>query len=159
MNYSAVLPRGLLPCSEKRPGKVFLLPAPRGTGQLPKDCPDNAAAMGCGRQAIPKGQPKRSAGCAAKIYEDANVHHYHCTLSQSELDRRFGKDGWKEMPSGDPFFKGNEFKVYQAGKLFKYIVGWSTDLEEAKKNHGLLKKSFPDSFLVKVENGVFSRVN
>ena len=80
---------------------MFLLPAPRGTGQLPKDCPDNAAAMGCGRQAIPKGQPKRSAGCAAKIYEDANVHHYHCTLSQSELDRRFGKDGWKEMPSGE----------------------------------------------------------
>ena len=65
----------------------------------------------------------------------------------------------KEMSPDDPFFKGNEFKVYPAGKFYKYITGWSTDLEEAKNKRESLKKSFPDSFLVKVENGVFSRVN
>lgn len=63
----------------------------------------------------------------------------------------------KEMKQGDPFFKGNEFKSSRNGKLFKYYVGCSNNLEEAKANYELLKKSFPDSFLVKVENGISAR--
>ena len=65
----------------------------------------------------------------------------------------------KEMSPDDPFFKGNEVKVYPAGRFFKYITGWSADPEEARTKRETLKKSFPDSFLVKVDNGVFSRVN
>ena len=63
----------------------------------------------------------------------------------------------KEMKQGDPFFKGNEFKSSRNGKLFKYYVGCSNNLDEAKANYELLKKSFPDSFLVKVENGISAR--
>ncbi len=63
----------------------------------------------------------------------------------------------KEMPHGDPFFKGNEFKSSRSGKLFKYYIGCSNNLEEAKASYELLKKSFPDSFLVKVENGISTR--
>ena len=63
----------------------------------------------------------------------------------------------KEMPQGDPFFKGNEFKSSRSGKLFKYYIGCSNNLEEAKASYELVKKSFPDSFLVKVENGISTR--
>ncbi len=63
----------------------------------------------------------------------------------------------KDMKQGDPFFKGNEFKSSRNGKLFKYYVGCSNNLEEAKANYEQLKKSFPDSFLVKVENGISAR--
>ena len=63
----------------------------------------------------------------------------------------------KEMKQGDPFFKGNEFKSSRSGKLFKYYIGCSNNLEEAKASYELVKKSFPDSFLVKVENGISTR--
>ncbi len=63
----------------------------------------------------------------------------------------------KDMKQGDPFFKGNEFKSSRSGKLFKYYIGCSNNLEEAKASYELLKKSFPDSFLVKVENGISTR--
>lgn len=48
-----------------------------------------------------KGQPKRSAGCAARVYEDAKVQHFHCTIPESRLDSLFGKSGWKELTEGE----------------------------------------------------------
>ncbi len=58
----------------------------------------------------------------------------------------------KSMPENDPFFKGNEVKKIQAGRLFKYIIGLSSDLETAKENNKTIRRDFKDSFLVKVEN-------
>lgn len=48
-----------------------------------------------------KGQPKRTAGCAAKVYEDAVVRHFHCTIPESRLDQLFGGSGWKELTEGE----------------------------------------------------------
>ena len=64
----------------------------------------------------------------------------------------------KVLPSSDPFFKGNSFKRYPAGKYYKYVIGLSDNLSEATASFEKLKKSFPDSFLVKIENGEFSRI-
>ena len=64
----------------------------------------------------------------------------------------------KVMSPSDPFFKGNSFKQYPAGKYYKYIIGCSDNLSTASAEFDKLKKSFPDSFLVKIENGEFSRI-
>lgn len=64
----------------------------------------------------------------------------------------------KDMPANDPFFKGEEFTKVKGEKLTKYLVGVSTDLSQAKNNYRKLKEKFPDSFLVKVENGTVSYV-
>ena len=64
----------------------------------------------------------------------------------------------KVMKAGDPFFKGNEFKRYQVGKLYKYLIRCTTDLSEARKSLSTVRSSYPDAFLIKVENGELTRV-
>ena len=59
----------------------------------------------------------------------------------------------KKMSEDDPFFKGEKIFVVEGAKINRYLVGFSTDREEAKKNNARLKKIFPDSFFVKAENG------
>lgn len=64
----------------------------------------------------------------------------------------------KELALTDPFFKGNAAVAVRSGKLIRYFVGVSTDLDEARKNHRELRKIFPDSFLVKIEGETTTRV-
>ena len=59
----------------------------------------------------------------------------------------------KKMKEGDPFFKGEKFFMVEGTKINRYLVGFSTDRSEAKKEFQRLKKIFPDSFFVKAENG------
>lgn len=64
----------------------------------------------------------------------------------------------KDMPDGDPFFAGYKPMRLSVGKLTKYVVGVSAKLSEVKKNYSTIQKKFPDSFIVKVENGSTSPV-
>ena len=64
----------------------------------------------------------------------------------------------KSMDKNDPFFKGHEVMRLQSGRLFKYIIGFSEDLDTAKKNYGRIRKDFKDSFMVKVDNGISERM-
>ena len=48
--------------------------------------------------------------------------------------------------------------VIPAGNVFKYIIGTSADAAKAKEEYRKIKKLFPDSFMVKVEEGKTSRV-
>ena len=59
----------------------------------------------------------------------------------------------KSMSEKDPFFKGHEVKTVAAGRFFKYVIGFSSDLETAKEKHKAIRRDFKDSFLVKIENG------
>ncbi len=100
------------------------IPDTTGTGKLKKDTDSlkdsgnaDAAAMKGDSQDRAKGQPKRSAGCAAKIYEEAKVKHVHCILSPSELNSRFGEDGWKELPSGERLV--TEYSIIPATVIVK----------------------------------------
>jgi len=64
----------------------------------------------------------------------------------------------KNMSSTDKFFKGYVPEKVQGGKIYRYIIGVSDKLENAANENKKIKKLFPDSFIVKVENGQTSRV-
>lgn len=64
----------------------------------------------------------------------------------------------KEMDPKDPFFQGYKPYLVKAGKLNKYIIATDKNLREVKKKYHTVQFKFPDSYLVKVENGSSSPV-
>lgn len=64
----------------------------------------------------------------------------------------------KKMSLTDPFFKKNKVEMLSTGNIYKYLTGCSSDLSEAKKTFSTIRVSYPDAFLVKVENGQATRV-
>ena len=64
----------------------------------------------------------------------------------------------KDMKDSDPFFAGYKPMKLPAGKLVKYVVGVSEKLQDVKKNYPSIQKKFPDSYIVKVEDGATSPV-
>lgn len=59
----------------------------------------------------------------------------------------------KLLSEKDPFFKGYRPMIVKTGKLNKYVVGVSGDRDKARVEFYEIRKKFPDSFLVKIENG------
>ncbi len=64
----------------------------------------------------------------------------------------------KDMKDSDPFFAGYKPMKLPAGKLVKYVVGVSEKLQDVKKKYPAIQKIFPDSYIVKVEDGATSPV-
>ena len=64
----------------------------------------------------------------------------------------------REMSPGDPFFAGYKPMILKSGRLYKYIIGTSASLKEVKKNYGNYQMKFPDSYIVKIEDGQSSPV-
>jgi N-acetylmuramoyl-L-alanine amidase len=64
----------------------------------------------------------------------------------------------KLMKESDKFFKGYKVKTIKTGNLYKYIIGFSEDLNQAKKDNSSIKKEFKDSFMVKVEGDNATRL-
>ena len=60
----------------------------------------------------------------------------------------------KEMKKDDKFFLGYEWRRVKSGNFYKYIIGVSADPDEARKIASEIRKTYPDAFCVKVENGV-----
>ncbi|MBR4734955.1 MAG: N-acetylmuramoyl-L-alanine amidase [Bacteroidales bacterium] len=64
----------------------------------------------------------------------------------------------RDVPDSDPFFAGYKPLRISAGNLTKYVVGVSANLQDVKKNYSKIQNKFPDSYIVKVENGATSPV-
>ena len=62
------------------------------------------------------------------------------------------------MKDSDPYFLGYEVKRIQAGNLYKYIIGVSNDLSEARKVYNIIRQKYKDSFLVVVRDGVANKL-
>ena len=61
----------------------------------------------------------------------------------------------KRLREGDPALKGLSAQAVPSGVLYKYIVSVSTELSTTRADLPVVKKKFPDAFLVKMdENGV-----
>lgn len=76
---------------------------------------------------------------AAQV-QDGSVYYGTQVLASSKL-----------MKESDSYFKGYKVRTVKSGNLYKYIVGFSEDLNQAKKENSDIKKVFKDSFMVKVE--------
>ncbi|MBQ9888642.1 MAG: N-acetylmuramoyl-L-alanine amidase [Bacteroidales bacterium] len=63
----------------------------------------------------------------------------------------------KVVKPGDPFFKGHKMVAVPFGKLYRYIIVVSTDGIPSKEKLSEVKKQYPGSYQVKVENGEVSR--
>ena len=64
----------------------------------------------------------------------------------------------KIMDEQDPFFAGYKPLTLQAGKYYKYVISTSPNISDVKKKYSAIQKKFPDSYIVKVEDGVTSPV-
>ncbi|MDE7127325.1 MAG: N-acetylmuramoyl-L-alanine amidase [Bacteroidales bacterium] len=64
----------------------------------------------------------------------------------------------RRIHDGDKALKGYSAKVVQSGGMYRYIVGACSSEEQARASHRNIKKDFPDSFVVKVEDGKISRL-
>ena len=62
------------------------------------------------------------------------------------------------MKDNDPYFLGYEVTRISAGNLYKYIIGVSPDLSEAKKMYAIIRQKYKDSFLVVVKDGAANRL-
>ena len=93
--------------------------SPSGTGipeeEVASGSPSGPTGEESGQER--KGQPKRSAGCAEKVYQDAEVCHIDCTIPESKLDGLFGSSGWKELPGAER--KSTEYTIIPAKIIIK----------------------------------------
>lgn len=46
-------------------------------------------------------RPRRTQGCARKVYENAKIVRIDCEIPKEKLDALYGEGGWKEMPTAD----------------------------------------------------------
>jgi hypothetical protein len=63
----------------------------------------------------------------------------------------------KVLKEGDPFFKGYRMTAVPFGKLYRYIIVVSSGEIPSREKLAEIKKQFPGSYQVKVENGEVSR--
>lgn len=59
----------------------------------------------------------------------------------------------KKLPANDKVFKGYTPIIIKGTKIYKYIIGVYDNIDEAKRQNKTIKKIFPESFLVVIENG------
>lgn len=64
----------------------------------------------------------------------------------------------KLMDKKDPYFLGYEYEYVRTGKLYKYIIGVSEDVDKAREMSKEITRKYPDAFLVKVADGACTRV-
>ena len=62
------------------------------------------------------------------------------------------------MKDNDPYFLGYEVTRIRTGNLYKYIIGVSPDLSEAKKVYNIIRQKYKDAFLVVVKDGSANRL-
>jgi len=59
----------------------------------------------------------------------------------------------RKIHPGDPFFQGYTPYEIKVGNLYRYLLGASPDIEKAKDMNKEIKLKFPDSYMIKFEDG------
>lgn len=63
-----------------------------------------------------------------------------------------------KLPEGDSRLLGYRPEIIKAGNLFKYVIGISADMQEAKSSFLKIKEKYPDSYLVRISGGSLERL-
>ena len=59
--------------------------------------------------------------------------------------------GSKDLPEDDPCFKGYKARKIKSGNIYKYVIGETSDPNEAKQTQKNVEKLFTGCFVVKIE--------
>lgn len=76
--------------------------------------------------------------------------------TESEYEGKYGIQimaSSRLLKSDDKAFKGYEARAVKDGNIYKYIIGVYDSKAKAQSYHGQVRKKFPDSFIVKIQNG------
>lgn len=65
----------------------------------------------------------------------------------------------RNLAGNDAAFKGYSHRAVKSGKMYRYIIGISSSADGAMTKYRSLKREFPGSFVVKVKDGVVTRLN
>lgn len=103
-------------------------------------------------------ESKKGAGAASSVADASPDSGASGDVSGAVLYGTQVLASGKKLRADDPFFKGYSAMSVWTGKIYKYFIGTSASLEEARAAARKIRESFPDSFLVKVENGTAERV-
>lgn len=135
-------------------------PAPAATpAQTPSQEP--AAALGIRPYPAQTSQTSQPAQAAAAASEEPARQAAPAAPQQIENSVFYGTQvlaSSRLMKESDKFFKGYKVKTIKTGNLYKYIIGFSEDLDQAKKDNSAIKKDFKDSFMVKVQGDSATRL-
>ena len=89
----------------------------------------------------------------APVQEIANESAVHYGVQIMGLGRKLASD--------DPALKGLSVEIVppaEGSRIYKYVAAWSESLDKAKGQLSSVRKKFPDSFLVKVEGNIVTRI-
>ncbi|MCM1199440.1 MAG: N-acetylmuramoyl-L-alanine amidase, partial [Clostridium sp.] len=64
----------------------------------------------------------------------------------------------RRLPEGDKALKGYKARAVQAGNMYKYIICIGESEKQARESLRKVKKDYPDSFVVRIEDGKISRL-
>ena len=106
----------------------------------------NAGAQGESQESGKVSASASSSGAAAQVVPEKKIYGTQVLASG------------KIMKDNDPFFKGYTPSRVKSGNIYKYIIGISSTPEAAREKYSKLRKSFPGSFPVVVENGAVKQI-
>ncbi len=97
------------------------------------------------------------------VYEEAPVSKPEVKAKEAAPEKKeevasvlFGTQvlvSGSDLKETDPRFKGYDCVKLKAGNLYKYIIGISESEQKAKDLNKKIKQIFPDSFMVKLQDG------
>lgn len=64
----------------------------------------------------------------------------------------------RTLPEGDSRLLGYKPTVIPSGSSYKYIIGTSATRSESESKLAEIRRKYPDSYLVKIENGIATRI-
>ena len=98
--------------------------------------------------------PARDGGTAPATVKDPAKETAKDTVKETAQAVRYGVQifaGSKKLDANDKAFMGYKPLIMNSGKVYKYIIAVSSDLESAKQELPKIRKKYSDAFIVRVE--------
>ena len=119
------------------------------------------ASMNVAKGSAPVKLPVKTAAAPAETPAPAEAKEAPKEAAAAEQGTLYGVQifaGSRKLSAKDPQFLGYEPKVIQGASIYKYIIGVRPTLEQTRAEYEKIRKKYPQSFVVKIEGEVISRL-
>lgn len=119
------------------------------------------ASMNVAKGSAPAKLPVKTVTAPAETPAPAEAKEAPKEAAAAEQGTLYGVQifaGSRKLSAKDPQFLGYEPKVIQGASIYKYIIGVRPTLEQTRAEYEKIRKKYPQSFVVKIEGEVISRL-